>query len=563
MVDAGLASFLTTARLAATGLFALWALLSLRIRWPGWILLGTLGWCVYLWGISTLPLGRVYGLGASNDRLNNMAICTPVAAGSPFYETHQVGQLNWEPFWSGFAAAVSGWDADRLLRIYPYLPLLVVSAFGLSLYFGLRPAGDSDPEAWTGWERAFATFFALMLSTSPLDYEGTYRANWSVNFLLKPNHALALVLLPPLLALLVRIRTCRGRVGAGLLLHLIGWAFVLHWVYICTGMLVYLGLTRVQRRPSFRKALADMATALAVNGVLVSPYLFMLLRGYPFMERFPAYALRSVGSHILEVTLDQGVIFFLALWGGRVLYRRADALSRLWLSLALGSLALWLGYIGLSLAHFAREPDELYYFLRILSAILAGTGAWDLARSLGSLWRIDAAKLPAGILLLCLPLALPCWWDPVTMDSYFSRSLPPLPEPLGRTMSFIREKTDPGGVFVAGRDFSRYVAALGGRRLLRDKTLHEPPDPYERYQLEKRLLVEGDLEAGRTLLERYGVRYVLFTPELEIDHPGLTWSTLVQQPHWTLLWETGGPEGEFFGVLRLELDPRTSPGGRE
>jgi len=553
VTEASLSSVLSTTRLIATLLFAVWALSTLKIRRPVWIVAGTLVWCVYLWAVTTLPLGRVYGLGTSGDRLNNMAICTPVAAGSPFYETHQVGQLNWEPFWSAFTAALSGWNPDRLVRIYPYLPLLVVCAFGVSLYLGLRPPGDAPAGTWSGWERAFATFFALMLSTSPLDEGGTYRAGWSVNFLLKPNHALALVLLPPLLALLARIRGFRGRVAAGILLHLIGWVFVLHWVYISTGMLVYLVLTWVSSRRDFRKALANVATALGVNLVLVSPYLYMLLRGYPFTVRSSDYVLRSIGSHFLEVTLDQGSVFFLALWGGRLLYRRADALSRLWLSLTIGCLILWVAYIGLSWAHTAREPDELYYFLRILSAALAGIAAWDLAQRLGSLFDWAPSKIPAAILLLSLPLALPCWWDPLTMDSYFPQSVAPLPDPLVRTMTFIRDQTEPGAAFVAGRQYSRYVAALGGRRLLVDKAIHAPPDWRQRYSLEKSLLLDGDLEAGRALFERYGVRYALFTPELLLEQPGLTWPALSQRAHWRVVWTAGEPDGEFFAVLRLEL----------
>jgi hypothetical protein len=561
MSETQLPAFLTSARLAAIVVFAIWGLGTLWIRRPVWVLGGVLGWCAYLWSISTLPLGRIYALGVGNDRLNNLALCTPVAAGAPFWETYQVGQLNWEPFWSLFTAALSGWNADRLLRIYPYLPLLVVVGFAMSLYAGLRPAADSEGDAWSAWERAFAVFFALLLSTAPLDYEGRYRANWSVNFLLKPNHALGLVLVPLVLALFARLRSWGGRLAAGVLLHLLGWVFVLHWVYVSASLFVYLGITWLKRRELWRKAFADVATAVGLNLLIVSPYLVMLLIGYPFTGRAPESVLPSVASHFLEATLDQGIVFFLALWGGRVLYRRGDALSRLWLALAISAFGIWLAYLGLSWMERARETDEIYYFLRVVTAVLAGIGAWNLAESLVKLLEWPRARGPAGILLLSLPLALPSFWDPWTMDSYFVRSVSPLPDHLVQAMAFIRAETRPGSTFIAGGDQSRFVAALGGRRLLSDKTIHQPKDVEERAKLERALMVENDRGAAAALQERYGVRYVLVSPGLLREHAVVTWNDILTRPGWTLLRQEGDPQAEFLAIFRIE-ERRLARGGK-
>ena len=53
--------------------------------------------------------------------------------------TPQVGQMHFEPFWAVVTATLSGWNAGRLLALYPWLPLLMACGFALSLYFALAP----------------------------------------------------------------------------------------------------------------------------------------------------------------------------------------------------------------------------------------------------------------------------------------------------------------------------------------------------------------------------------------------------------------------------------------
>ena len=60
------------------------------------------------------------------------------------------------------------------------------------------------------------------------------------------------------------------------------------------------------------KAFLDVSVALGVNLVIVSPYLYMLLTGYPFLVTHSSQVLRSLPAHFLQVTLDQGAVFFLA-----------------------------------------------------------------------------------------------------------------------------------------------------------------------------------------------------------------------------------------------------------
>ena len=152
--------------------------------------------------------------------------------------------MHFEPFWAVMTAALSGWDPERLLRIYPLLPLAMAWGFALSLFFALRPlpGGEGkpdDPEPWSGWERALIALSATLLSSAPLDYAAPYRVPWAMTFLLKPNHSLGLVLLPWIVRGFAGIRRGRDRLLVGLLLHLLGWAFVIHMGAFCIGLVTF------------------------------------------------------------------------------------------------------------------------------------------------------------------------------------------------------------------------------------------------------------------------------------------------------------------------------------
>ncbi len=547
MDDPNVTSSLALARVIAALAFILWIIAIVRIRRHSWLFGGVILWACYLWGINNLPLNRIYALDVGNDRLNNLAMSIPVAAGTPFYETHQVGQLNFEPFWSLFVALASGWNPDRALSLYPYLSLFILVGFLVSLYMSLLPAKEGA--SWSGWERALVTYFALMMSTLPLDQEGPYQATWNVVFLLKPNHSLGLVMIPPLVAILARTRTWRGRVAAGLLLHLIGWAFVIYWAVVSVGLLVYVALSWVEQRKIATKAFLDVLVALGVNLVIVSPYLYMLVAGYPFLVPHRHQVLPSLPAHFLQVTLDQGAVFFLAVWGGIVLYRRDDPLSRIWLSIALGGLAAWCGYVVLSWLQFVKETDDVYHLIQVYFAIVAGVGAWNLARRAAPRLGWSRPALAAAVLVVCFPLTLLSWWDPQRMDHYFRGSVPPLREPLVQTTAFIRKETEPGANFIAGRAYSRFVAALGARRVLLGKFIHSPPNSENRRDLERSLLVDGDVEAMKDLAERYHVRYVLVASDLLEDY-GVTLDQLERRPHWKEIFSAG--EKEKLHVFALE-----------
>jgi len=487
----------------------------------------------------------------SQDRVNNLGFCTVVAAGNSPLRTPQVGHLHFEPFWGLLVAALSGWSPDRVLALYPFLPLLVVCAFGLSLYLGLRSSGDG--EGWDPWERALIAGFVTLLSSAPFEYLGTYRTPWPMTFLLKPNHALALVLVPLFLLAFARIRGWRSRVAVGFLLHVIGWAFVIHMAFVCVGLVVYAAWTLATRKSEARSALLDVAVVIGVNVLIVSPYLYMLLTGYP-VPAHPNATIPVTSPHLIEPTTHFLPLTLLGCWGVVVALRRGDRLSRLWSAQIVGAALVWVGHIALSVLQISRERDESYYWLRFLLAGSAAIGAWDLARRLGpALWRGfgDPVRRGVAVALLALPYSLPYWWNPLEMDSYFPASLSPLPERLARPTDWIREQTDPKAVFAGDPEYASFVAALGARRVLNSITLNQPADVAQRLEFQSLLLRGGDVSELRRSAQRWGVRYLVVTRRWLRTAPPLTLEQVDAHPYLARAFFFDDPSGDFVAIYAL------------
>lgn len=514
-------AFLATARASFVLLALLWLVAIVRSRRPGVLLLGVLGANAWVWGVTNYPLQRLYALGPSSDRVGNLALCQVVAAGNPPLQTIQAGQLHFEPFWGLLVAVLSGFSPDRLLGLYPFLPLAVAVGFALSVYWGLKPlepdGGDST------WERAMAAGFATLLSSSPLDFAGVYRVPWSMTFLLKPNHALGLILFPLVMRTFAGIRTWRGGVAAGALLHLMGWAFVLHMGYTAVGLALFAVLSLLLWREQPRRDLRDVMVVLGVNLLIVSPYLYMLFVGYPFMDPSPRMTIHVSSPHLLETMLRQPAVFALEAWGLAVLWRRGDRLSRVWLAQVLGAHLIWAGYLALSALQVARERDEICYWTRFLGAAAAGIGAWDLGRRAlllagASLAPARRAALLAGV---ALPFSLPYWWDPSVMDSYFLGSVAPLSDALRLPTDFLRTHSDPHAVVAGDREYARWVAALGARRVLLANDFQAPKDYARRAAFEERLVRGPAAPELQQTAREYGVRYLVVTPALLQAYAGV------------------------------------------
>lgn len=535
-----------------------WLLLVLRSRRASHLLLGVLLANAWLWTAVNLPQQRPYGLGSSNDRLNNIAFCQVVANEGRPLQTFQVGQLHFEPFWGALVAVLVGPHPERLLALYPYFALCLAPVFALALWFGLkRPdEGEDGP-----WERALVAGFATLLSTAPLEFLGTYRGPWAMMFLLKPNHALGLVLLPLLLAAFARMRGSVQRVLVGLLLQLVGWAFVIHMAFAVAGLAVFALESWLSRRPERGGELKDVLVTVGVNVLIVSPYLLMLVAGYPFMQRLARNVIQPGSPHVMEGLFYAGWLAPLTFWGFRVLLRRGDRLSRLWAAQWLAAVAIWIACLGLSAVNLARELDEVYQWLRFSGAVLAGVGAWDLCRRAAEAWRAGAvapALRAVALSAALIPLALPSFWDPMRMDPFFPAGLEPLPRTLLAPAEWLRAHSRPGDVVAGDHDFAPWVAALVGRRVLVSDRLHMAPNYHERLVLERDLLLGSNLPGAHAQARRYGIRFLTVTRPLLNQH-GTRIEALEARADLRLGYEAPGPVKGFEPLAIFELLPEGLP----
>lgn len=541
------ASFLHHLRLAmiVLVLFGLW-LLARRGR-PVGLVVGVVLANSYVWLATNYPLQRLYALGPSADRVNNVGLAQVVGVGGRPLETTQIYQSHFEPFWGWLVSTLALGDPERLLRIYPFLSLIIVAAFAVSIYAALRPPAPASewPEPW---ERALMAGFATLLCAAPMDFQEDLRNPWSMTFVLKPNHALGLVLVPWFLRSFARIRGFGTRLFAGFVLQAIAWAFVLHMVYVATGLLIFAGLSLLRRTPDRRRDLIDVASVIGVNLLVVSPYLILLFRGYPFLV--PSTTAIVPATHLLEPSAAIATVFLLAAWGARVALLRSDRLSRLVGSLWLGAWLVWLGYFILDRLNLARERDDLYFYVRILTALIAAIGAWDLAR------RVVAALAPAApsrlraaaLCLAAFPYSVAYWWDPIRMDDYFKGSTTPLPAMLTDSADYLRRHAPPEAVLAGDPAFARDAAALAGRRGLLVTGMNPPRDVDRRRQLTRKL-AEGETGAEvRREAEFYGVRYLAVTPELLRTFPNASVIRLDQSPQLALVHRSIG-EGDSFVAL--------------
>jgi hypothetical protein len=546
---------------AARHLFPLLALAGLalvvRSRRPALLLGGVLFANAYAWLETNWPLQRLYALGPSSDRVNNVALCQVVAAGHSPLHTPQVGQMHFEPFWAVVSAAVSGWDPERLLRVYPFFALVMPCALALSLFFALRPPASEtgpagDDGAWSGWERALVALFATLLSSAALDFTSPYRVPWAMTFLLKPNHALGLVLVPWVLRAFARIRGWRDRILAGVLLHVLGWAFVIHMGAVCFGLVAFAVLSTLGRRKEAGRDRLDVAAAIGINLVVVSPYLVMLFRGYGVLDSGPRMEIPPSSPHLLEATARTAALGALAAWGALVLWRR-DRLGRVWAGQLVGAILLWLAYYPLTLLQQAKERDDTYYWLRLHLAVCAAIGAWDLARRLAGHLLPARLAFPAAraalVAALALPFTVPSWWDPSRMDLYFAGSLEPLPAVVTAPAAFLRDHVPRDAVLAGDPTAARWMAALAGTRVLMARDFALPRDAIAKVEVAD-ALVRGGPGDPAAEAARFGVTHLVLTPE-SLAETGVALDEVETRPYLRRVHFTGDRTGAWLALFAV------------
>lgn len=549
-----------------------WLGLLWRIRRPGFLLAGVIAANAFAWLMTNYPLERLYALGVSADRLNNLAMCQVVASGNSPLETWLVRQTHFGPharpyvmLWTVLVSSLAGFDPERLLRLYGFLPLVTSCGFALSLYFGLGMARDAF---WSAWQRVFIAGFATLMASAPTDFQGPYGVPWALMFLLKPNHALGLVLFPLVLGAFASIRGSWGRLGVGLLLHLLAWAFALHMAYVAAGLVTFAGLSLLTRRDSFRRDLVDTLVVVGVSVVIIGPYLLWLAGAprSPFAAAEPA-EIAKVGAAtpmLLEAWLRNGLVFPAALWGAWLAWRRGGRLGRLLASQLCAALMLWLGYAGIATvgapprgiwSEVLEQPDEIFFWLRFVAAACAGIGAWDLAgRFCDAFLRGPGPAARAALLgLVCLPWSLPYWWNPPDTDRYFAQSREPLPEELRGFGAFLLRETQASAVLVGDPWLLRWAAALAGRRSLISMGPPPPLDLVRRQEVTRTILSGGDLAAVRAAAGEYGITHIVVTARLlsSLKLPGLRPETFEARPDLVRIFDSQSPGYGFIRVYRI------------
>ena len=449
-----------------------------RKSWIG--LAGTLLLVSLAWLGANYPLQRLYGIQAPGDRLRNLAWPASVAAGHPPTSAGIVGRSSLEPFWGGLIGTLCRGRPESVYVIYPYLSLAVMLGLALVLFHHFRNREQKGPNI----EALLVCYFAILAATAPLDYLGPYRVYWARMFLLKPNHALALLFIPVLIGIFAESSKTRLIAGS-LVLGLLGWVFIIHWAFFCFGLGVYLVLRVFCSREHFFRDAFKVAAVVAVSAVVVAPYFNLIATHFPqavTVERGSSKeeptqsnwgdAMPTTSSLLFAVTLDQGLIFYLGAIGLASWLRRRGRRELLWAAQLIGAYALWIMNYFLYISARAREPDEFYYYLLFVLSVAAGHGAYQVFLWVREMTRSIASRqlrLAAVVAIVAggfVPMTSAYWWDPATMDAHFRNSLEPLPALATELRGWVLSETNPDDVLIASGGEMQWIPALTGRQIM-------------------------------------------------------------------------------------------------
>jgi len=285
-----------------------------------------------------------------------------------------------------------------------------------------------------------------------------------------------------------------------------------------------------------------VATAVGANLVIVSPYLFMLLVAYPIAQARGPFS--GLSERPVEASLRLGVLFVLSAFGAWRAYRDGGRLGRILSTQWLASHLIWQAYPFLDLVGLDREQDEVFYWCRFWTALFAGASTFRaVGYGLASLKRATASVSPrigvtaALSLLLLLPSLLPAWWDPAAMDRYYQTARQPIPDWIADPNQFIRMSTPRDAVFVGDRNYARWIAAYGARRVLLSRSLNMPNDSQRRTDLEGAILRGESSPLVTEGIGRYELQYLVVTGTFLEQTPPLTIDDLRRRPDLQVVYD--------------------------
>ncbi len=448
-------------------------------------------------------LPRTYAVGVSSDRALGVGMALAVAnGGSPFNHV-QVAFGNLEPFWTFTVAALSGFSFAWVPFVYDHMAILVLTLTAIGFYrswSAASPGEDRDRAAWRG---VFVAAAVLGLSSATLSEKPPIHQFWQANFVFKPNHALAF----GLVGLLSRWRLARSSwLALGLVQALLIWAFILDWAYLLPG-LFFAALIDDDRKEALKRTALGTATGL----ILGLPYLLHLLRDYNPVGRgeMPEIWRDQMGERLTNPywwSLDMGPLLILFIVGLALALRRPSP-ERAGLGFLLTGPLVALSYVvGLRIG-FAPEPDEGYYYSRMVAAAAAGYAMWA---AIDGRRSIAPKRFAAGFAIL-LACSFPAYFDPVRDDRYFAPSRSPIPAPAAAVASWISNNTETNAVLISSEGIM--LSGLTGRRFLMVRP-GQTADRAAREKMELEILTSLDEGTVRRAAARYGVTYVILDNEL-------------------------------------------------
>jgi hypothetical protein len=452
-------------------------------------------------------LPRTYAVGVSSDRALGvgMAIATALG-GSPFNHV-QVEFGNLEPLWTFTVAALSLFRPEFVPWVYDRMSLIVMTLTALGFYAAWSKKTPDENQDIARWRGVLIAAGVLGLSSIAMAKDPPIHHFWQGNFVFKPNHALAF----GLVGLLSRYQPDQcswlrlGLIQAGLI-----WTFILDWAYLLAGLFLaaLLGPNRVE-------GLKRVVLGTAVGVALSIPYLSHLLRDYNPVAKgeMPQIWRDQMGDRLNHPSLwstDLGPLLILFLMGLYYVAQRREEESGAFGFLLTGPLVAACYVAGLQFG-FAPEPDEGFYYARLVAGAGAGYAIWRLASGT----RLGAEKGPALAFCLILAVSYPAYFNPVADDRYFVKSSVPLEPPVLAAAEWISQNTGPDSVLISSEGIM--LSGLTGRRFLMVRP-EQTADRNDRMRAERDILTSLDETTVRRAALRYKVTHVVLDGQLREDY---------------------------------------------